>query len=88
MSNSSVTIRLAPHDIELLDLLIENGYFTNRSDALRTSFRHYTQKFQKMPVFIQEMSEKADHKGITTKDIVEASRKNRKSTYEELYEND
>ena len=39
MTNVSITIRLSPKDIELIDEMVEKGYFTNRSDAIRNSMR-------------------------------------------------
>ncbi len=87
MTNNSITIRLAPKDIEQIDNTIEAGYFTSRSDMIRTSLRHYIAELKSLPPIIEEMSQKADKKSITKEKIVKAARKARKQVYKEEYEN-
>ncbi|MCK5772597.1 MAG: ribbon-helix-helix protein, CopG family [Thermoplasmata archaeon] len=44
MTNVSITIRLSPKDIALIDNRVKKGYFTNRSDAIRNSIRTHLRK--------------------------------------------
>ncbi len=88
MGNNSITIRLAPKDIEQIDGKIEEGYFTSRSDMIRTSVRHYINELNNLPPIIEEMSRKADKKRISRDKIVKAARKARKQVYKEEYGND
>ena len=88
MTNNSITIRLAPKDIEQIDDKVEEGYFTSRSDMIRTSVRHYINELGNIPPVIEEMGRKADEKGITRDKIVKAARKARKQIYREEYDND
>ena len=85
LTNSSITLRLAPRDIIEIDDLITKGFFTSRSDLIRTSVRHYVNEIHKMPSFIQEMSAKADEKQITKEKIVTSARKARPKVYKEAY---
>jgi Arc/MetJ-type ribon-helix-helix transcriptional regulator len=88
MTNNSITIRLAPKDIEQIDNKVEEGYFTSRSDMIRTSVRHYINELGNIPPVIEEMGRKADEKKITKDKIVKAARKARKQVYREEYGND
>ncbi len=88
MTNGSLTIRLASKDILDIDDLISKGYFTSRSDIIRTSVRHYIHELHKMPAFIREMSREADRKRITRDKIVKVAKKTRKQVYKEVYGDD
>ena len=44
MTNVSITIRLSPGDIDLIDDVVEKGQFTNRSDAIRDSIRTHLRR--------------------------------------------
>ncbi len=44
MTNVSITIRLSPGDIKLIDDVVEKGEFTNRSDAIRDSIRTHLRR--------------------------------------------
>lgn len=86
MSTRSITTRFSIRDLKGLDKLVKKGYFTNRSDAIRTSVRFYLQMDKiDIPPIIKEMSAVADRVGITREDIVETSRKVRRQIYEEEY---
>ena len=49
MTNVSITIRLSPRDIALIDNRVRKGYFTNRSDAIRNSIRTHLRKLEASP---------------------------------------
>ena len=44
MTNVSITIRLSPGDLDLIDGVVEKGQFTNRSDAIRDSIRTHLRR--------------------------------------------
>ncbi len=88
MSNDSITVRLAPMDIEAMDRLIEAGHYTSRSDLVRTSIRKTIGSGREIPPIFDKMARMADEKGITTEDIVKAVRKYRPLVYKEVYGDD
>ena len=87
MSNDSITVRLAPKDIERMDRLISAGHFASRSDLIRSSVRSTLDR-REVPPIIEEMRRIGAEKGITTEDIVKAVRKVRREIYQEEYGDD
>ncbi len=88
MSNDSITVRLAPKDIERMDRLIEGGHFTSRSDLVRSSVRRTLESRRQVPAIFEEMRKIADEKGITTEDIVKAVREVRHEIHQEEHGDD
>ena len=88
MSNDSITVRLAPMDIEEMDRLIEAGHYTSRSDLVRSSVRRTLERRRGIPPIIEEMRRIGEEKGITTEDIVRAVRKVRREIYQEEHGDD
>ncbi|MCK5772600.1 MAG: hypothetical protein KAH57_02325 [Thermoplasmata archaeon] len=52
--------RFSPKDIDLIDEVVERGYFTNRSDAIRNSLRTHLRGFE-----VDEKPER-DHRPFKT----------------------
>ena len=88
MANSSVTVRLSPRDIAMIDKKIHEGYFTSRSDVIRYSIRYLINDLESKERRLEVFREKAAKENISMKDIVEAVRKARKEVYLEVYGDD
>ena len=88
MTNSSVTVRLSPRDIAIIDKKIHEGYFTSRSDVIRYSIRYLINDLESKERRLEVFREKAAKENISMKDIVEAVRKARKEVYLEVYGDD
>ena len=86
MNEEVVTIRLSKLDINRIDIAVENGYYTNRSDFIRTAIRKHADEVVDIPEAIKRTWEIAKRKGITHEDVIkwskeagkEAHRRNRK----------
>lgn len=85
MQNSSVTVRLSPRDVEMMDNKINEGYFTNRSDVIRYSLRHLMHELEEKERRLDILAKIADEKEITMGDVRDAVRKARKEVYKEVY---
>ena len=85
MANNSITVRLSPHDIGLIDKKIKEGYFTSRSDVIRYSIRHLLHELESREHNLDILADIAGSKDITMEDIRKAIRKERKETYEDVY---
>ena len=85
LQNSSVTVRLSPRDVEMMDKKIIEGYFTSRSDIIRYSIRHLMDELDEKERRLDLLARIADEKDITMGDVREAVRKARKEVYKEVY---
>ena len=85
MQNSSVTVRLSPRDVEMMDKKVCEGYFTSRSDIIRYSLRHLMAELEEKERRLDLLARIADEKEITMDDVRDAVRKARKEVYKEVY---
>lgn len=86
MNAKSVTTRFPKKDAEIIDTLVKKGFFTNRSDFIRSAVRQYLKaKGLTVPPIIGKTSAIADVKGITREDIIRETRKVRRDVYKEEY---
>lgn len=85
MSNGSITVRLSPHDLILIDKRVKEGYFTSRSDVIRYSIRHTLQEFSKKEEKLAILSDIASSRSISMKTVRKAVRTEHDSTYEDVY---
>lgn len=88
MVNNSITVRLAPNDLDAIDKMVVDGYFTSRSDLIRASIRRYVDELRKTAPIISKLSREANRKSISREDVLKASRKARRDIYREVYGND
>jgi Arc/MetJ-type ribon-helix-helix transcriptional regulator len=86
MSNETITIRLSPRDVDLIDKRIEDGHFTSRSDAIRYFIRHVLNDMEERESRLKELEQVAQAKGITKDSSRKAVKKARKEVHEEIYE--
>jgi metal-responsive CopG/Arc/MetJ family transcriptional regulator len=68
MEAQAVPTKFTKKDIQLLDHFIEEGYFSTRSDLIRTSVRHYLHELTLMEIQGRVRSKKKKRKW-TKKDI-------------------
>ena len=85
MSNDSITVRLSPHDLILIDKRVKEGYFTSRSDVIRYSIRHTLQEFLKNEEKLAILSDIASSRSISMKTVRKAVLAEHDSTYEDVY---
>ena len=88
MTNVSVSVRLAPNDIALIDKRVNEGIFTNRSDVVRHSIRQCLYEFEKREKILKQVADIATEKRITMDDIRKSIRETRKEVYGEVYGDD
>ena len=88
MANVSISVRLAPNDLVLIDKRVTEGLFTNRSDVVRHSIRQCLYEFEKRKKVLREVADIAVEKGITMKDVRKSIRKTRKEIYRDVYGDD
>ena len=88
MSNASITVRLAPHDIKIIDKKIEEGIFTSRSDVIRYSIRHTLSEIDSNERNLDILAELAKERKITKKDVRKALKKAHIEVYQEVYGDD
>ena len=88
MSNASITVRLAPHDIKIMDKKIEEGIFTSRSDVIRYSIRHTLSEIDSKEKNLEILAEIAKERKITKEDVRKAIKKAHTKVYREVYGDD
>jgi Arc/MetJ-type ribon-helix-helix transcriptional regulator len=87
MSNETITIRLSPKDVDMIDSRVKNGHFTSRSDLIRYSIRHVLNEMEVREQNLSLLRESARSKGITRDSVRKAVRESREEVYEEVYGN-
>jgi Arc/MetJ-type ribon-helix-helix transcriptional regulator len=88
MSNASITVRLAPHDIKIIDKKIDEGIFTSRSDVIRYSIRHTLSEIDSNERNLEILAEIAKERKITKKDVRKALKKAHIDVYQDVYGDD
>lgn len=88
MTNKSITLRLSPYDLSLIDKKIMEGYFTSRSDAIRHSIRYLLHQFESKENNINILGDIAKDNNLKMTDIRKALKKVHKDSYREVYGND
>ena len=88
MTNESITVRLSPNDIEMIDRKVSEGRFTNRSDAIRFSLRHFLMGLEEKERNLLILADMASSKGIDGSGVRKAVRKVHSELHVELHGND
>ena len=88
MANDSITVRLSPNDIKMIDRKIFEGYFTSRSDIIRYSIRRTIQDLESREQRLDELANLAQDKKISIKDIKKALKTAHRDTYRDMYGQD
>jgi len=88
MSNSTITVRLSEHDIQLIDKNITEGRYTSRSDVIRTSIRQTLRESQLADERLKLLAELAKSKNLTQDRINKDVRTVRRKIYKEEYTDD
>ena len=86
--NNSITVRLSPNDIKMIDRKIVEGYFTSRSDIIRYSIRRTIQDLESREQRLEELARLVQDKNISIKDIKKALKTAHKNTYRDMYGQD
>ena len=88
MANETITVRLSPKDIEVMDRSIEEGYFTSRSDLVRYSVRHTMMEMNAKERDFELIREFAKEKRIDKNTVTKTLRSARKRIHREVYGDD
>ena len=88
MANESITIRFAKHDLSVIDKKIKEGFYTNRSDFVRSSVRHLIFNLEKGEKNLDIVRDIARQKKIRMADIRKTIKKVRPEVYAEVYGDD
>ena len=88
MPNNSITVRLSPNDIKMIDKKIIEGFFTNRSDVIRYSIRRTIQNLDLKENNLDILASIAQDKQISIKDIQKALKTAHLETYRDMYGED
>ncbi len=88
MTNNSITVRLSPNDIKMIDRKIVEGFFTNRSDVIRYSIRRTIQDLEAKEHNLDELASLTQDRGISIRDIQKALRNAHRDTYSDMYGQD
>ncbi|MEA3559135.1 MAG: ribbon-helix-helix domain-containing protein [Candidatus Thermoplasmatota archaeon] len=88
ITNGSVTVRLAPHDLDLIDKKVQEGLFTSRSDVIRYSIRHTLNEIDSKERNLDILANIVKEANVTLDDVRTSVRKARKEVYTEVYGNE
>ncbi len=88
MANDSITIRFARKDLERIDEMVHQGYYTSRSDLIRTGVRHLIFDMAKAEEKLEGSRRFAEENGITMEDIRKTIREVRPQLYKDVYGDD
>jgi Arc/MetJ-type ribon-helix-helix transcriptional regulator len=88
MSNETITIRLSPRDVDMIDSKVKDGHFTSRSDLIRYSIRHVLNEMEVREQNLALFQDLARSKGITRESLQKSIRGSREEVYEEVYGRD
>jgi Arc/MetJ-type ribon-helix-helix transcriptional regulator len=68
MNEDMISIRLSKWDIKRIQKAVEEGFFTNRSDFIRSAVRKLADELDIIPDSIKKIRSEASRKGITHED--------------------
>lgn len=85
MSNETITIRLSPRDVDMIDSKIKEGLFTSRSDLIRYSIRHVLNEMEIREQNLALLRDLASSKGITKDSLGNVLKETREEVFKEVY---
>lgn len=88
MSNETITIRLSPKDVDMIDSKVKEGHFTSRSDLIRYSIRHVLNEMEVREQNLAFLKDLTAYKRITRDSLRRSIRESREEVFEEVYGND
>ncbi len=74
--NEKITINLGPVDLGRIDVLVEQGLYSNRSDAIRTAVRNLLDRHEEVINVVRDRTSAAIGALILGKSDLEKKRKN------------
>ena len=83
--NGSITVRLSPQDLILIDKKVKEGYYTSRSDVIRYSIRHTLREYAKKDEELDILSDIASSRSISMKKVRKAIRTEHDLAFEDVY---
>ena len=88
MSHNTLTVRLSPNDMKLIDKRILEGFYTSRSDAVRFSIRAQLGEDARSEERLKELILAARTKGLTRSKVRSSLKKAHTDVYREVYGDD
>lgn len=83
MTSKVANIRLSEEESAFIDRLVEDGYFSSRSEFIRTGVRNLIHEISKRRIY--EYKKNRKEPGLTHQELLDSTKKTRKEVYREIW---
>ncbi|MGD2249712.1 MAG: ribbon-helix-helix domain-containing protein [Candidatus Methanofastidiosia archaeon] len=84
MTSKIANVRLSEEEFAFIDRLVEDGYFSSRSDFIQTSVKNLIHDISKRKIY--EYKKRRKEPNLTHQELLDSIKKTRKEVYQEIWE--
>jgi Arc/MetJ-type ribon-helix-helix transcriptional regulator len=84
MTSKVANVRLSEEEFAFIDRLVEDGYFSSRSDFIKTGVKNLIHEISKRKIYEYKKSRKESN--LTHQELLDSIKKTRKEVYQEIWE--
>lgn len=83
MTSKVANVRLSEEEFAFIDKLVEEGYFSSRSDFIKTGVKNLIHEVSKRKIY--EYKESREEPKFTHQELLDSIKKTRKEVYQEIW---
>ncbi len=83
MTSKVANVRLSEEEFAFIDKLVEEGYFSSRSDFIKTGVKNLIHEVSKRKIY--EYKESREEPEFTHQELLDSIKKTRKEVYQEIW---
>jgi Arc/MetJ-type ribon-helix-helix transcriptional regulator len=83
MTSKVANIRLSEEEFAFIDKLVEDGYFSSRSDFIKTGVKNLIHEISKRKIYEYKKSRKEPD--LAHEELLDSIKKTRKEVYQEIW---
>jgi len=83
MTSKAANVRLSEEEFAFIDRLVEDGYFSSRSDFIKTGVKNLIHEISKRKIY--EYKESRKEPRLTHQELLDSIKKTRKEVYQEIW---
>jgi len=83
MTSKVANVRLSEEEFAFIDRLVEDGYFSSRSDFIKTGVKNLIHEISKRKIY--EYKENREEPKFTHQELLDSIKKTRKEVYQEIW---
>lgn len=84
MTSKIANVRLSEEEFAFIDRLVEDGYFSSRSDFIQTGVKNLIHDISKRKIYEYKKRRKEPY--LTQQELLDSIKKTRKEVYQEIWE--